>query len=58
MPSSRAVVAPSTATGSRAVAAFRNWPWAMLVPATAGRPSVAAFTLRPLVSIGGMSGDL
>ena len=46
MPSSRAVAAPSTATGSRAVAAFRNWPCARLVPATAGRPRVAASTLR------------
>ena len=58
MPSSCAVAAPSTATGSRAVAAFRNRPCARLVPATAGRPRVAASTLRALVSIEGMSGDL
>jgi hypothetical protein len=58
MPSSRAASAPSTATGSLAVAALRYLPWAMEVPATAGRPRVAASTLRPLVSTGGMSGDL
>ena len=56
MPSSWAAVAPSTATGSRAVAALRNWPWAMLVPAAAGRPRLAASTVRALVSTGGMSG--
>ena len=54
MPISCAVAAPSTATGSRAVAALRNRPWARLVPATAGRPRVAASTLRALVSIDGM----
>ena len=54
MPISCAVTAPSTATGSRAVAALRNRPWARLVPATAGRLRVAASTLRPLVSIAGM----
>ena len=58
MPSSCAVTAPSTATGSRAVATFRNRPCARLVPATAGRPSVVASTLMALVLIGGMSGDL
>ena len=58
MPSSCAAVAPSTATGSRAVAAFEELPCARLVPATAGRPRLAASTLRPLVSIEGMSGDL
>ncbi len=58
MPSRCAAAAPSTATGSRAVAAFRNRPCARLVPDTAGRPRVAASTLRPLVSIWGMSGDL
>ena len=58
MPISCAVVAPSTAAGSRSVAAFRNRPCAMLVPATAGRFRVAASTLRALVSIDGISGDL
>ncbi len=54
MPSSCAVAAPSTATGSRAVAAFRNWPVARLVPATAGRPVVAASMVTALVLIAGM----
>ncbi len=58
MPSRWAAAAPSTATGSRAVAALRNRPCARLVPATAGRPRVAASTLSALVSIAGMSGDL
>ena len=58
MPSSCAVAAPSTAAGSRAVAALRNRPWATLVPATEGRPRVAASTDSALVSTVGMSGDL
>ena len=37
MPSSWAVAAPSTATGSRAVAALRYRPWARLVPADGGQ---------------------
>src|SRR5215469_3970554 len=58
MPSRRAVAAPSTATGSRAVAVFRNWPCARLAPDAAGRFRLAASTLRELVSIEGISGDL
>ena len=57
MPSRCAAAAPSTATGSRAVAALRNWPWARLVPAAAGRSKVAASTLIAPVWIAGMSGD-
>jgi hypothetical protein len=58
MPIRCAAAAPSTAAGSRAVAALRNRPCARLVPTAAGRFKVAAYTLRALVLIRGMSGDL
>ena len=57
MPSSCAAAAPSTQTGSRAVAALRNSPCARLVPAVAGRPRVAASTVSALVFTAGISGE-
>ena len=46
MPSRPAAAAPSTATGSRAVAAFRKRPWATVVP-----------TVRGQVQAGGLHGQ-
>src|SRR5215468_1188186 len=51
-----AAAAPRTATGSRAVAAFSHRPCARDVPTVAGRPMLAASTVRALVLMAGISG--
>src|SRR5260370_537296 len=58
MPSSCAVVAPSTATGSLAVAGLGERPCATEGPATAGGARVAAAPLRALGSLGGGGGGV
>ena len=57
MPSRCAAAAPSTATGSRAVAAFSHAPRAIDVPTACSRPRLAAFTLSALVWTEGISGE-
>jgi len=56
MPIRCAAAAPSTATGSFSVAAFRKVPWATVVPTAAGRPRLVASTVSALVSTEGISG--
>ena len=50
-----AAAAPSTQTGSWAVAALRKLPSATLVPTVGSKPRLAASTERALVSMAGMS---
>ena len=56
MPSRRAAAAPSTQTGSVAVAALRKRPCATVVPTAPGRLRLLAATLSALVSTAGISG--
>src|ERR1700738_4535184 len=49
MPSRWAAVAPSTATGSRAVAAFRNLPWCRVVVMAGSRFRLVAWTDRAVI---------
>ena len=56
MPSRCAAEAPSTATGRRAVAAFRNRPRASDVPTAVGSPTLAASTWSAFVSTAGIFG--
>ena len=56
MPRRWAAAAPSTQTGSWAVAAFRKVPSASVVPTAPGRPRLVAATEMALVSIEGMRG--
>ena len=56
MPSRRAAAAPSTQTGSVAVAGLRKRPCATVVPTAPGRFRSVASTLSELVSTAGISG--
>ena len=56
MPRRWAAAAPSTQTGSVAVAGLRKRPWATVVPTAPGRLRLVASTLSALVLIEGISG--